>query len=332
MEHVLTTYIRTKTVSKHRLKDLKDYDTVKLYVYELKKLGVNNGPLLYRLRQNGEIWYDEKGNFKALRDGPIDMQLLEKTKKNQRKKYVLTDLHRWMRSHLLHVELDVPRDDMSVYFRTFLDLREKQLDAFFTVDAFSNRVHTPIVNLKENLRLSLRFYGEKIASLDVKQMQPTILARVLEDSMGSNSFSDAIWRGEDVYMLLLNQNKSIKTRAEAKKLLFQLIFGKPREELKKMFNEGKDWVEWINNYKRKEEVRNPHKRHMHTNLAWLLQYSEVQVMLDIWKALKNNDIPFLTIHDDVLCRVSDRDTAMIVMKRELKKHFKTFAINIDHQS
>lgn len=54
MEHFFTTW--TKNVFKHRLKDLQDYDTVKIYVYELQKLGVNYGPLLYNLRNRGETW------------------------------------------------------------------------------------------------------------------------------------------------------------------------------------------------------------------------------------------------------------------------------------
>ena len=44
------------TPPKHRLKDLKDYDTVKIYVSELQKLGVNYGPLLYNWRNRGETW------------------------------------------------------------------------------------------------------------------------------------------------------------------------------------------------------------------------------------------------------------------------------------
>jgi hypothetical protein len=67
MEHYFTTYIRTKTVFQHRLKDLKSYDSVKIYLYKLDKLGVK-GMLLYSLRERGEIWYDNKGNFKALKD------------------------------------------------------------------------------------------------------------------------------------------------------------------------------------------------------------------------------------------------------------------------
>lgn len=330
MEHPFTTYVRTKNVFKNRLKDLKDYGTVKIYVYELNKLGFNSGPLLYKLKERGEIWYDKVGNFKALREGPINPVLLERTKKRVRERMMLTPLHKWMMKQLMYVELDVPKNEMPVYFKAFLDHRSEQLDAFFTVDGFSNRVHSPVVNLKGNLRLSLKFYGERMASLDVKQMQPTILAKVLDDAIGKNSFSDAIWRGEDVYMHLLQQNAVIKTRPEAKKLLFQLIFGKPKNDIGKMFHGNTNWVDWINAYKSRTEHKNPHKEDMHTNLAWLLQYSEVMVMSDIWRALKGVGIPFLTIHDDVLCKESDKDQVYVLMEKELEKHFKTFDINIDH--
>ena len=191
-------------------------------------------------------------------------------------------------------------------------------------------MHTPIVNLKHDLRLALTFYGEPIASLDVKQMQPTVLAKVLYDSIGNNAFSDAIFKGEDVYMLLLRKNPSITTRPEAKKLLFQLIFGKPMSDIGSMFQGNTAWVDWINSYKSRTERRNPHGQDKHTNLAWLLQYSEVRVMTGIWSELKRKHIPFLTIHDDVLCRRKDKDKVHRIMEKELKKHFKSFNINIDH--
>ena len=334
MEHRFTTYVRTKNVFKHRLKDLKDYDNVKIYVYELKKLGVNSGPLLYKLKKRGEIWYDDQGNFKALKDGPIDPSLLSITKKRGKGASLpLQPLHIWMREQLLHVELNVPKKDIPVYFKAFLDHRNTQLPEFFTIDAFSNRVHTPVVNLKGDLRLSLKFYGEKIASLDVKQMQPTILAKVLDDSIGDNPFSNTIWKGDDVYVMMLNQNPSIKTRAEAKKALLKLLFHPHKQDsIATMFQGDSKWVDWINSYKSTVEPRNPHKKDVHTNLAWLLQYSEVQVMTDIWHALRRAGIPFLTIHDDILCRSRDKRLVYNIMTKELKKHFKRFDININHGS
>ncbi len=327
-EKILTTFIRTKIVFKHRLKDLKDYDSVKLYVYELDKLGVNDGPLMWDLRKRKVIWYDEKGNFKILVPGPIDPSLLEVAKRQGKVSMPLTPLHVWMREQLRAVTIHgVSLKDIPVYFKAFLDNKGGDITPFFSVDTFSNRVHTPIVNLKGNLRFKIKFHGRKIVSLDVKQMQPTILAKVLFSSIGSNTFSDAIERGEDVYDHIQKETGS-KDRSEAKKYLFRLIFGKPANNFNKVFNEAGKWVNWINEYKSREEPLNPHKRKTHTNLAWLLQYSEVQVMTGLWTKLMNRNIPFLTIHDEIICRCDDEKIVYDLMKSELKLHFKTFKINI----
>lgn len=327
-EHVLTIYIRTKRRMKERLKDLHTYDTVKLYVYELEKLGCNHGPLLVHLKNMGEIWYDNKGNFKELREGRTDPSLLDITKRKGKVTVKLDALHLWMREVLRHVKLvDMKRLDIPVYFKEFLTHRNKSLHSFFSVDSFSGRVHSPVVNLKGEMRSSLRLHNEKLVSLDVKQMQPTILAKVLRDSLGKNSFSDAIFNGEDVYVHLQRASK-LPSRKDAKKYLFQLIFGKPMNDIGKMFEGDTSWVDWINDYKSKVEMKNPHKDRTHTNLAWLLQFSEVKVMTGIWQRLKDEDIPFLTIHDELLCRVSDKDRVFSVMDEELKKHFEFFTINV----
>lgn len=329
MEHKFTTFIRTKTLLQRRLKGLTNYDYVKVYIYELDAFNVNRGPVLHRLKQNGEITYDHKGNFRALRDGPIDFTLMEKVKR-RRCTVALSPLHLWMRDQLMYVNLDLEEKDLPVYFSTFLRSREKHLDLFFTVDSFSNRVHTPIVNLKADLRYAIRFHNEKVVSLDVKQMQPTILAKVLLNSIGKNPFSDAIYAGEDVYVLLQRVCK-LPTRAQAKTCLFKLIFGKPMDDIGSMFGGDNAWIEWINAYKSRVEPLNPHKDKTHTNLAWLLQYSEVQVMTDIWNKLMVVGVPFLTVHDDVLVRVRDKDVTHKIMDEELSKHFKRYKIHIDHE-
>jgi len=333
-EHIITTFIRTKLVFKQRLKDLKlkDYAMVKVYVYEFDKLlgHQNHGPVLWQLRERGEIWYDSKGNFKALKaKGPVNPELLEVVKRRDKPVIELNELHLWMREQLRFVALPgVPKKTLPVYFKTFLEHRDGDLGPFFSVDAFSGRVHSPVVNLKGEFRLKLRFHGEKIVSLDVKQMQPTILAKVLQDSLGENSFSTAIFKGEDVYVHLQEQAR-LPERKDAKKYLFQLIFGKPMNDIGKMFKGETDWVDWINRYKSTEEGQNPHKENKHTNLAWLLQYSEVQVMTGIWGRLKTLNIPFLTIHDEVLCLPKDKDVVYAVMEEELRLHFKHFEINVD---
>lgn len=326
-EHFFTTYVRTKNVFQQRLKDLKSYDTVRIYMYELDKLNIN-GPLLYSLRQNGQIEYDTQGNFKALRDGPIDPSLLEKTKKWIHPKGVLTPLHEYMKTQLKYVTIDHPTSELPVYFRAFLDHRDDSLDMFFTVDGFSGRIHTPVVNLKGIFRKKLRLKNSLLCSLDVKQMQPTILAKILDERVGNNPFSSAVFKGIDVYLVLLEQNKALTTREEAKKFLFQLIFGKPMDDIGRAFEGNTEWVNWINEYKSRPEPGNPHGRDTHTNLAWLLQSQEVAIMTNIWQALMNKKIPFLTIHDDVLIRNRDKEAALVIFNACLRKSFKKFEITI----
>lgn len=325
MEHFFTTYVRTKLVFQRRLKDLLDYDRVKIHAYELRKLGVSDRTLEYLQRTN-QIGVQGK-LFWVLRPGPVVPAILERTK--PLKKGVLTPLHLYMRDQLRYVTL--PPDmhgDLSVYFKAFLEHRNESLASFFSVDSFSGRVHTPIVNLKGALRRSLIFHGKRVVSLDVKQMQPTILAKVLYEAIGQNSFSSAIFNGEDVYNVL-KESAQLETRDEAKKFLFKLIFGAPKDDIKQMFKgDDVEWVTWINEYKSNVEYNNPHKAKPHTNLAWLLQYSEVRVMTEIWNVLKNEAIPFLTIHDDILCPVPYKDKVYVVMQRILGSHFKEYSIHV----
>lgn len=330
-EHLLTTYIRTKIVFNYRLKDLKSYDKVKIYLYELKKLNCHNEKLLEHLRRRGEIDYDEKRKeFWVLKNGPIDLKLLQRTKRLAKQRMPLTPLHLYMREQLKHVTITLPLKDISVYFRAFLEHRSNDLDSFFTVDSFSNRVHTPVVNLKHDQRMALRLYGKKLMSLDVKQMQPTILAKILLKGIGRNSFSDAIFKGQDVYVML-QERAGLATRPEAKKLLFQVIFGRPNNTTAQVFTteEDRKWMNWITEYKSKTEPKNPHHKDCHTNLAWLLQYSEVQVMTDIWRRLMEDKIPFLSIHDDVLCIRKDGSRVRAIMEEELRGHFEYFELNIE---
>ena len=327
-EHKLTTYIRTKYVFQHRLKDLKDYDWVKVYSYEIKNLGIHdNGGLIPFLEEKGEIVGNKKGLYRAMHNGPIDPGLLEEGKKKDRVNMPLSELHLWMRTHLSHVTLvGVAQKDIPVYFNGFLKAKEEDKHYFFKVDGFSSRVHTPVVSLKGDLRFKIRFYGEKVASLDVVQMQPVILAKVLDDAVGPNSFSDAIFKGEDVY-IHIQKEANLPTRKDAKDYFFKLIFGQPMEDIGRMFKGDTSWVNWINEYKRKDEPQNPHgKWKRHTNLAWLLQYSEVQVMTDVWTRLMEANIPFLTIHDEILCKAQDKEKVYGVMNTELRKHFKHFKI------
>lgn len=316
MEHQLTTYIRTKMLFKLRFKYLDDYSTIKLHKAELQRFKADAN-VLHQLATKGEIWHDADWNFKALQAGATDLTLLKK------RKSVLTPLHEWMREQLMHVELPIS-EPMPPYFQTFLNYRAKNLDLFVTVDSFCQRFHSPVTSLERGLRPMLRLYGSEVVSLDVAQMQPTLLACILTANVGINDFSTSIETGTDIY-ILLQDKAGLNTRDDSKKLLFKILFGYPSQDLQRIFGDA-DWIRWINSYKSRTEPKNPHKDKPHTNLAHLLQSSEVKIMTGVWLAMAQSGIPFLSVHDELIVRKSDQEKALSIFNTQLSKHFINFKI------
>src|SRR5690554_892914 len=132
-------------------------------------------------------------------------------------------------------------------------------------------------------------------------MQPTILASILERNMGKNDLST--WRnsGLDVYEMLQSK-ANLSTRKEAKKRFFEILFSKPSNDLSNMFGNA-SWINWINDYKSQHLAHNPHSRNKpHSNFGWLLQNTEVQIKKKVWQSLINNNVPFLTILDEIIVK------------------------------
>lgn len=237
----------------------------------------------------------------------------------------LTDLHKWMLQRVCETEL--PNNiETTQYWNTFLKHRERFPELFFKVDSFSGRVHSPISGMSKTIRPFLILRNEKTTSLDVATMQPTLLGNILTQAVGENSFSQAINDGIDVYSML--QSKAgLKSRDEAKKLFFEILFGRPNDKLSKLFD-GANFIQWINKYKSENEPRNPHgKSKQYSNLAWLLQSYEVQIMGKIWRTLAQNAIPFVTVHDEIIVQQTSLKQATEIMNNELSKHFINFKIN-----
>lgn len=238
----------------------------------------------------------------------------------------LTDLHRWMLKRLC--ETDMPTNyETTPYWQLFIQHRESYPDLFFTVDDFAGRVHTPVSNTHRTDRPKLLLRNEPTVSFDVAQMQPTLLGKVLQQAVGKNSYSDAINEGKDIYVML-QTTAGLATRDEAKKRFYKITFGWPNDKLALMFN-GEAWINWINEYKQAREPRNPHnKEKPHSNLAWLLQNYEVQIMGEVWRLLAENALPFLTVHDEIICRATDAKQVETIFNKVLSNHFATYKIGM----
>lgn len=317
MEDTFITYLRTRMLLQQRLKNQSD-DSVFIHENDFKRFSVCPAQL-HKWELNGTIQRDGK-RFRVLKPGTVDLSLIKKEKLGANE----TVLHKWIKQILMYVEL--PGDiQPTVYFKAFLGYRQKYLDLFFIVDTFSGRIHTPITSLKKDLRAHILLCGESIASIDVGQMQPTLLAKILYENINKNAFSDAINQGKDIYLMLMDKAQ-LQSRDEAKKRFFEILFSKPNKQLSDLFD-GENWINWINKYKNTYETRNPHSEKRHTNLAWLLQSYEVRIMSAIWRKLAENTIPFLTVHDEIICRKSDVSDVERIMNSVLSDSFQTFKIN-----
>jgi hypothetical protein len=232
-----------------------------------------------------------------------------------------------IRSYLKYISLPENKSS-TIYFDKFLEVKDYHIECFFKVDHFSGRVHTPVTSLKSEFRSQLLIKDKKTVSLDIATMQPLLLGKILEDKIGYNEFTYWLEEGKDIYELL-QVKANLPDRETAKKKFFQILFGKSNESLAANFGNC-DWIEWVNDFKSKPLHSNPNTEEKeHSNLAWLLQTTEVKLMRKVWEALIKADIIFLSVHDEIIVRESDQDETYNIMHRILSQEFKFFRININ---
>jgi hypothetical protein len=271
------------------------------------------------LIEAGEVVVTEKDKrffYEVVNPGKIDLSLLIN------KPLPKDSIYQTMLDNLKKVSL-AEGAHSTPYFDLFLKHRNSLAGLFFRVDSFAGRVHSPVTSLQRIYRPFLQIDDEQTTSLDVNCMQPTLLGKILNEVLPSNQYSKWINEGLDIYIALQNK-ANLKTRDEAKLKFFEILFSKPNNALADLFG-ASDWITWVNEYKSKEEPLNPHKEKRHSNLAWLLQSTEVKIMSQVWRKLIAADIPFISVHDEIIIPVSKLEQAKKVMTDVLSKeliHFK----------
>jgi len=336
-KHVeFVTYIRTKMFLNTRFRGIHSRQPVHISLSEIKHRffpfpSFNIHEELNYLANHGEIaitkMQGKKTNdiflLEALKPGPVNLSLLcQKTK-------IEDELTLKIKALLVKVSLpnNAPR---TKYFDLFLKHKGNYLDLFFKVDDFSGRIHTPVTSLKSDYRANLMLDEHPTSSIDVATMQPLLLGKILSTEVGENQFSYWIDKGEDIYAKLQTLAK-LNSRENAKKRFFEILFARPNNNLTKVFGEA-EWIVWINQYKSKIDPRNPHsKLKTHSNLAWLLQTTEVRLMRKIWHQLVFAEIAFLSVHDEIIIKTLDLKMAMEIMNEQFNKEFKYYKFNIKHE-
>ena len=327
------TYVRTKMFLKTRFRGIEGRQSVFISNTEIEKRffpypALNKKQELATLVKNGEIAITEvlrpdKSKFflyEALKRGPIDLSMLIPIAEFE------DDLIMKMKGSLTKVSLPFGAPS-TPYFDLFLKHKDKYLNLFFRVDDFSGRVHTPVTSFKGDFRKNILIDRCCTCSIDVATMQPLLLGKILADNIGPNQFSDWINAGEDIYQVFQKMLK-LNHRDEAKKRFFEVLFAPPNNYLVKIFGQS-EWIEWINKYKTTFLKLNPHcKVKPHSNLAWLLQSTEVKLMRKVWQQLTKSGIPFLSVHDEVIIKYTDTEVAEIIMQEIFKKYFAFFKLSI----
>lgn len=267
-----------------------------------------------KLSKNGrEAFY-----YSALQAGDVDLSLV---KPRQQSLNIVTVL---MKQNLKHVSL--PEGAASTrYFDAFLN-GKNYLDLFFFQDLFSGRIHTPISSFHRILRPNILLTGERTVSFDVSTMQPLLLGKILKEQIGDNEFSNWIDSGIDIYKMVKTK-AGLKTRQEGKELVLQkLLFCKSNEALNKLFGNA-SWIIWINKYKSSDEPLNKNcKTKPHSNMAWLLQTTEVRLMKKIWARLLEEDIIFLSVHDEIIVQIKNGEKVEAIMHEVLNKELAYFKL------
>jgi hypothetical protein len=316
------TYLRTKMFWRSRLRDVDILEPVHIPSKELR--GVN----IKELIRAGEIERTKKKTinsnevfyYKALKAGNINPSLLT-TPLGQS----LDSLTEAMRSYLKRVSLK-ENSGSTDYFNVFLLCKNNYINLFFSVDLFSGRVHTPVSCFNRVYRSNILIDAEETASIDVTTMQPLLLGKILETQIGINEFSEWINQGKDIYLTIQSKAK-LDSRDKAKKRFFEILFSRPDKQLAELFG-NTNWINWINDYKSKPLKANPHSQEkQHSNLAWLLQTTEVKIMRQVWHELIQANIVFLSVHDEVIVKARDVDKAEEIFRYILSKHFRYFQLN-----
>ena len=325
-------YIRTLMFYRSRLKGI-DKD-LKVYIStpEIERFfpypGHNRTHEIEALVIAGELRITEgtsakTGNkvffYEALQPGEMDIRYIKPAPQSNDPLYLA------MKRHLRAVSLK-PGSPSTLYFDAFLKFKDRYLDVFFSRDEFCGRIHTPVTNFHAEYRQNILIGGQETTGFDVATMQPLLLGRILKDQIGDNEFSRWIDQGRDIYCEL--QNKAgLETRDQGKKRFFEILFSKPSDQLAAMFGES-SWITWINEFKSKPLPANPHSQAKpHSNLAWLLQNTEVKLMRKVWQILYLNNIPFLSVHDEIICRLEDAPKTETIFRNVLQKEFSTFKLN-----
>lgn len=195
---------------------------------------------------------------------------------------------------------------------------------FFKVDNFSGRVHSIFTYLSSDF---MKYNTKVNYELDLHQSQMTILASILQDEIGDNSFTNDINNGVDIYIKIQKLLK-LETRGIAKDFMFSMIFGstgRKHKLFKKIYPDVEEYIykvkttynkETFNFYKLKGKQYKPYAA-----FVMKLQKKETELFKKIWTLvnLHKHKIPMATRHDSIVIPIEYKEIGLDIMNNVLEQ-------------
>ncbi len=183
-------------------------------------------------------------------------------------------------------------------------------NSFFTVDEKSGRVFNAITSTPKEMRKYLLIDGKVTAEPDLPSAQPMLAATLYESGLKEEQEEKQQYLNfisGDFYKSLAKEAKShLKDRSAIKRACYREIFFNPKvskgklwKAFKKLFPILAQKIE-----ERKGQTKSGGKKN--SDFAIYLQKAEAEIVIDdVGKQLVEAGIPFVTVHDSIICPKKD---------------------------
>jgi hypothetical protein len=218
------------------------------------------------------------------------------------------------------------------YIDELQDATEHQIDCYRrSVEAIHNgeyymitdyktgRLFTNFTNLWNELREFLRIEGERVDEIDIANSQPLLAADLYpEDSAEKQKYLEIVLEGHFYRRLEAASGRKYPDYKKLKQLVFAQVFfgsisdGNRRPLLRAFKALFPELLAIIDNMKEGKKNKN--------KLALELQSIEADLVIGkVVNRLRLLGIPCLTVHDSIVCKVSDVERAYEILDQELEK-------------
>lgn len=200
--------------------------------------------------------------------------------------------------------------------RSIIDIHNNKVRAHR--NSTNNRLDTNLTNMSSWLIKHLRLDGERLVNIDLSNSQFRILAMLLEKNDQYDTLYDrfvTLAKNGTLYSFIASELQ-LKDDREAKRIMFEIFFSKRQNnttEKTKIRNLFPGVVNMIDEFKKDNGDK---------TFAVMLQTVESELFINrILKKLLDKEYRVLSKHDSILCKISDLQPVMEIVKQELDKSF-----------